>query len=101
MTLKVLDLFSGIMARFSLGLERAGMETVAFCEIEIFLSKYFEEALARSTNFRSPKTSRNYITNQAFYMTQTPQSMKETSTSSAVASLPAFQHRRTQKRNGR
>lgn len=33
MTLKVLDLFSGI-GGFSLGLERSGMETVAFCEIE-------------------------------------------------------------------
>jgi len=33
MKLKVLDLFSGI-GGFSLGLERAGMETVAFCEIE-------------------------------------------------------------------
>lgn len=33
MTLKVLDLFSGI-GGFSLGLERAGMETIAFCEIE-------------------------------------------------------------------
>jgi len=32
---KVLDLFSGI-GGFSLGLERAGMETVAFCEIEPF-----------------------------------------------------------------
>ena len=31
--MKVLDLFSGI-AGFSLGLERAGMETVAFCEYE-------------------------------------------------------------------
>ena len=31
--LKVLDLFSGI-GGFSLGLERAGMRTVAFCEIE-------------------------------------------------------------------
>ena len=33
MTLKVLDLFSGI-GGFSLGFERAGMETVAFCEYE-------------------------------------------------------------------
>jgi len=32
---KVLDLFSGI-GGFSLGLERAGMETIAFCEIEKF-----------------------------------------------------------------
>jgi len=31
--MKVLDLFSGI-GGFSLGLERAGMETVAFCEID-------------------------------------------------------------------
>jgi DNA (cytosine-5)-methyltransferase 1 len=31
--MKVLDLFSGI-GGFSLGLERAGMQTVAFCEIE-------------------------------------------------------------------
>lgn len=33
--MKVLDLFSGI-GGFSLGLERAGMETIAFCEIESF-----------------------------------------------------------------
>jgi len=33
--MKVLDLFSGI-GGFSLGLERAGMKTVAFCEIEPF-----------------------------------------------------------------
>lgn len=31
---KVLDLFSGI-GGFSIGLERAGMETVAFCEIDL------------------------------------------------------------------
>ena len=36
--MKVLDLFSGI-GGFSLGLERAGMETVAFCEIEPFCQK--------------------------------------------------------------
>lgn len=33
--MRVLDLFSGI-GGFSLGLERAGMHTVAFCEIEPF-----------------------------------------------------------------
>ena len=36
--MKVLDLFSGI-GGFSLGLERAGMETAAFCEIEPYCRK--------------------------------------------------------------
>lgn len=36
--MKVLDLFSGI-GGFSLGLERAGMETVAFCEIDPYCRK--------------------------------------------------------------
>ena len=36
--MKVLDLFSGI-GGFSLGLERAGMKTIAFCEIEPFCRK--------------------------------------------------------------
>ena len=36
--MKVLDLFSGI-GGFSLGLERAGFETVAFCEIEDYPRK--------------------------------------------------------------
>ena len=36
--MKVLDLFSGI-GGFSLGLERAGMKTVAFCEIDKFCRK--------------------------------------------------------------
>jgi len=40
--LKVLDLFSGI-GGFSLGLERAGMETVAFCEIEEFPRKVLKK----------------------------------------------------------
>lgn len=38
MTLKVLDLFSGLGA-FSLGLERAGMRTVGFCENELWCQK--------------------------------------------------------------
>lgn len=38
LTLRVLDLFSGI-GGFSLGLERAGMKAVAFCEIEPFPRK--------------------------------------------------------------
>ena len=40
--LKVLDLFSGI-GGFSLGLERAGMETVAFCEIDKFCQKVLKK----------------------------------------------------------
>ena len=46
MTLRVLDLFSGIGA-FSLGLERAGMRTISFCEIDPFcrrvLAKHWPE----------------------------------------------------------
>lgn len=46
MPLRVLDLFSGI-GGFSLGLERAGMQTVAFCEIDPFarrvLTKHWPE----------------------------------------------------------
>src|SRR5688572_21665430 len=38
MTLRVLDLFAGI-GSFSLGLERAGMKTVAFCESDEFCQK--------------------------------------------------------------
>ena len=40
--LNVLDLFSGI-GGFSLGLERAGMRTVAFCEIEPFCRSVLEK----------------------------------------------------------
>jgi len=40
--MKVLDLFSGI-GGFSLGLERAGMQTVAFCEIDPFCQKVLKK----------------------------------------------------------
>ena len=44
--LNVLDLFSGI-GGFSLGLERAGFKTVAFCEVETYcqsvLSKHWPD----------------------------------------------------------
>jgi DNA (cytosine-5)-methyltransferase 1 len=43
--MKILDLFSGI-GGFSLGLERAGFETVAFCEID----KYCQEVLKKIWN---------------------------------------------------
>jgi len=41
-TFKVLDLFSGI-GGFSLGLERAGMETIAFCEIDPHAKKILKK----------------------------------------------------------
>lgn len=40
--MKVLDLFSGI-GGFTLGLERAGMETIAFCEIDPFCQKVLKK----------------------------------------------------------
>ena len=40
--LTVLDLFSGI-GGFSLGLERAGMQTIAFCEIEPYCQKVLKQ----------------------------------------------------------
>lgn len=40
--MKVLDLYSGLGA-FSLGLERAGMKTIAFCEIESFARKIIKK----------------------------------------------------------
>ena len=41
-SLKVLDLFSGI-GGFTLGLERAGHQTIAFCEIEPFCQKVLKK----------------------------------------------------------
>ena len=40
--MKVLDLFAGI-GGFSLGLEKAGMETVAFCEINEYAQKVLKK----------------------------------------------------------
>lgn len=40
--MRVLDLFSGI-GGFSLGLERAGMTTVAFCEIDPFARRVLKK----------------------------------------------------------
>ena len=40
--MKILDLFSGI-GGFSLGLEAAGMETIAFCEIDPFCRKVLKK----------------------------------------------------------
>jgi DNA (cytosine-5)-methyltransferase 1 len=42
MKLKILDLFSGI-GGFSLGLERAGMETIAFCEFDKHAQKVLKK----------------------------------------------------------
>jgi len=40
--MKVLDLFSGV-GGFSFGLEKAGMETVAFCEIDLFCRRVLKK----------------------------------------------------------
>ena len=45
--MNVLDLFSGI-GGFSLGLERAGFKTVAFCEIEPFCQKVLKMLIQRA-----------------------------------------------------
>jgi len=53
--LKVLDLFSGI-GGFSLGLERAGMQTVAFCEIDPFCQKVLKKHWPDVPIFEDVKT---------------------------------------------
>lgn len=53
--MKVLDLFSGI-GGFSLGLHRAGMETVAFCEIEQFQQKVLTKNFPGIPIFSNIKT---------------------------------------------
>jgi hypothetical protein len=49
--MKVVDLFSGI-GGFSLGLEKAGMQTVAFCEINNFCRKVLNERWPNAYNFQ-------------------------------------------------
>lgn len=53
--MRVLDLFSGI-GGFSLGLERAGMETVAFCEIDDFCQKVLSKNFPNKKIFTDIKT---------------------------------------------
>ena len=53
--MKVLDLFSGI-GGFSLGLERAGMTTVAFCEINPFCQKILRKHWPHVPIFDNVKT---------------------------------------------
>lgn len=53
-TLKVLDIFSGI-GGFSLGLEHAGMETEAFCEIEPFCQGILEKHWPKTRIFTDIK----------------------------------------------
>lgn len=52
--MKVLDLFSGI-GGFSLGLERAGMETVAFCELDDFCGKVLNKNFPNVPLFKDIK----------------------------------------------
>lgn len=52
--MKVLDLFSGI-GGFSLGLERAGMKTVAFCEKDKKCRKVLEKHWPSIFQFRDIK----------------------------------------------
>lgn len=53
--MKVLDLFSGI-GGFSLGLERAGMETVAFCEIDPWCRKLLRARWPGPAIFKNVET---------------------------------------------
>lgn len=53
--MKVLDLFSGI-GGFSLGLERAGMETIAFCEIDEHCRRVLKKHWPKIPIFEDVKT---------------------------------------------
>ena len=56
--MRVLDLFSGI-GGFSLGLERAGMTTVAFCEIDPFCRKVLRKHWPNVPIFEDVRTLTN------------------------------------------
>ncbi len=58
--MKVLDLFSGI-GGFSLGLERAGHETVAFCEIEPFAQKVLKQWWPKTKIFQDIAKLNDYL----------------------------------------
>ena len=53
--MNVLDLFSGI-GGFSLGLERAGMKTIAFCEVNEFCRKILKKHWPTTPIFKDVKT---------------------------------------------
>lgn len=58
--MKVLDLFSGI-GGFSLGLEKAGHETVAFCEIDGFCRKVLKQWWPHKKTFNNIETLNNCL----------------------------------------
>ena len=62
--MRVLDLFSGI-GGFSLGLERAGMETVAFCEQDKFCQKILKKHWPEVPIYDDVRTIRNKFTGAA------------------------------------
>jgi DNA (cytosine-5)-methyltransferase 1 len=61
--LRVLDIFSGI-GSFSLGLERAGMQTVAFCEIDPFCRRVLAKHWP-NIPCHADITTREFIENEA------------------------------------
>lgn len=65
--MRVLDLFSGI-GGFSLGLERAGHETVAFCEIEPFCQKVLRKHWPSTPIFKDVKKLNDYFEEALTYL---------------------------------
>jgi len=65
--LKVLDLFSGI-GGFALGFDRAGMETIAFCEVDEFCRKVLKKHWPLVPAAQDvKKLSYNYLTKELSY----------------------------------